>query len=274
MCLIFIAYNHHPRCPLVIAANRDEFYQRPTAPAALWTDYPELLAGRDLEGGGTWLGVTRSGKFAAVTNFREPGKTRSNAPSRGHLVTDFLVGNVTPAGYLREVASRGAEYNGFNLLAGDDTALCWYSNRAEGPQELSAGVYALSNHLLDTPWPKVARGRAGFESALASDALNESVFLDLLSDREVAVEEELPDTGVGRAWEHVLSPIFISSESYGTRSSTVVIVDESGDTRFVEKSYGPGGTATDTVSFRLPPAAEDVGGTKSGADVRRLAGSV
>lgn len=252
MCLIFIAHNHHPRCPLVMAANRDEFYQRPTAPAGYWPDHTGLLAGKDLEGGGTWLGITRSGRFSAVTNYREPGSTRVDAPSRGKLVTDFLVGHETPMTYLSDVASRGGEYNGFNLLAGDKSSLCWYSNRAEEPRELSAGVYALSNHLLDTPWPKVARGRAGFETALASVSLNEQVFLDLLSDREVAVEEELPNTGVGRKWEHVLAPIFISSEHYGTRSSTVVMFDNTGTARFTEKSFGPEGETIGTVTFEFP----------------------
>ena len=252
MCLIFVANRNHPRYSLVVAANRDEFYRRPTAPADFWAEHPVLLAGRDLESGGTWLGVSRSGRFAAVTNYREPGKTRVAAPSRGRLVTDFLLREDAPMEYLRRVSAHGSDYNGFNLLVRDETEFCWYSNRADGPHELSPGIYALSNHLLDTSWPKVARGKAGFESILAGEALDENALLDLLADRTVALEEELPDTGVGPQLERVLSPIFINSENYGTRSSTVVCLDDAGSVSFVERSYGPGGRETGTVRFEFP----------------------
>jgi uncharacterized protein with NRDE domain len=251
MCLIFVAYENHPRYPLVVAANRDEFYRRPTAPAGFWPEHPALLAGRDLEGGGTWLGISRSGRFAAVTNYREPGKARVDAPSRGHLVSAFLLREDTPMQYLKRVSAHGADYNGFNLLAGDRSGFCWYSNRADGPRELSPGVYALSNHLLDTSWPKVARGRAGFQSILAGETLDEDGLLELLADRTTALEEDLPDTGVGPDLERVLSPIFISSERYGTRSSTVLCLDDEGRASFVERSYGPGGRVTGTVGFEF-----------------------
>ena len=263
MCLIFVAYRHHPRYPLVVAANRDEFYARPTAPARFWTDHPELLAGRDLESGGSWLGVTRDGRFAAVTNYREPGKARTDAPSRGHLVTDFLLGADSPAAYLHRVSARGAEYNGFNLLAGNVSLLGWYSNRADGVKTLTPGVYALSNHLLDTRWPKVERGKSGFESLLDGEILEESLMLDLLADRAVAVEEELPDTGVGREWERVLSPIFISSDNYGTRSSTIITIDKEGRARFIERSYGPDGGERDTVEFEFSIASTGSEDSKS-----------
>jgi uncharacterized protein with NRDE domain len=252
MCLIFVAYRNHPRYPLVVAANRDEFYLRPSAPADFWEEHPEVLAGRDLEGGGTWLGISRSGRFAAVTNYREPGKARMGAPSRGKLVSEFLLREDTPMEYLRRVSAHGSEYNGFNLLVRDESEFCWYSNRADGPRELSPGVYALSNHLLDTSWPKVARGKAGFESILAKKVLNENGLLDLLADRTAALEEELPDTGVGPDLERVLSPIFISSENYGTRSSTVVCLEDGGRVRFVERSYGAGGREAGTVGFEFP----------------------
>jgi uncharacterized protein with NRDE domain len=257
MCLIFVAYKHHPRYPLVVAANRDEFYRRPTAPAEFWAGYPDLLAGRDLEGGGTWLGISRSGRFAAVTNFRETGNTRANAPSRGQLVTNFLLGDATPMEYLSCVSEVGADYNGFNLLVRSEHALCWYSNRAHGPQELSPGVYALSNHLLDTHWPKVARGRAGFESILDRDTLDENALLELLADRTAALEEELPDTGVGPDLERVLSPIFINSENYGTRSSTVVSFDNADRVRFVERSYGPAGRTMGRAEYGFPLALDE-----------------
>ncbi len=268
MCLIFVAYKHHPRYPLVIAANRDEFYQRPTAPARFWVEHPDLLAGRDLEGGGTWLGISRSGRFAAVTNYREPGKTRVGTPSRGQLVTDFLLRAETPIDYLRRVSARGSDYNGFNLLVRDETALCWYSNRADGPLELSPGVYALSNHLLDTHWPKVARGKSGFESILAGDTLDENALLELLADRTVALEEELPDTGVGPELEHVLSPIFINSETYGTRSSTVLSLDTADQLRFVERSYGPEGRATGTAEYEFPLGSSEARESRSKSAAR------
>ncbi len=268
MCLIFVAYKHHPRYPLVIAANRDEFYQRPTAPARFWVEHPDLLAGRDLEGGGTWLGISRSGRFAAVTNYREPGKTRVGRPSRGQLVTDFLLRAETPIDYLRRVSARGSDYNGFNLLVRDETVLCWYSNRADGPLELSPGVYALSNHLLDTHWPKVARGKSGFESILAGDTLDENALLELLADRTVALEEELPDTGVGPELEHVLSPIFINSETYGTRSSTVLSLDTADQLRFVERSYGPEGRATGTAEYEFPLGSSEVRESRSKSAAR------
>ena len=275
MCLIFIAYRHHPRYPLVVAANRDEFYARPTAPAAFWSDHPELLAGRDLESGGSWLGVTCSGRFAAVTNYREGGKARSVAPSRGHLVIDFLLGADTPPEYLQRVSARGAEYNGFNLLAGDVDSLGWYSNRAEGTKTLNPGVYALSNHLLDTRWPKVERGKADFESMLGGKSLDESRMLDLLADRTVAVEEELPDTGVGREWERVLSPIFINSDNYGTRSSTVFSLDADGRARFIERSYGSDGVERETVEFDFCIESSDSDDSKSRiSDEEQTAGGI
>lgn len=272
MCLIFVAYKHHPRYPLVVAANRDEFYPRPTAPAGFWAEHPQLLAGRDLEGGGTWLGISRSGRFAVVTNYREPGKTRSDTPSRGELVTGFLLGEGAPMEYLARVSARGADYNGFNLLVRDQSSLCWYSNRADGPRELSPGVYALSNHLLDTHWPKVARGKEGFESILDCDTLDENALLELLADRTVALEEELPDTGVGRHLEHVLSPIFISSENYGTRSSTVVSLDNLGQVRFVERSYGPAGRTTGTAEYEFPLGLDEAENSGSGTVAQRSAG--
>ncbi len=272
MCLIFVAYKHHARYPLVVAANRDEFYRRPTAPAGFWAEHPDLLAGRDLDGGGTWLGISRTGRFAAVTNYREPGRTRVGMPSRGQLVTEFLLGADTPMDYLRRVSARGADYNGFNLLVRDESALCWYSNRAYGARELAPGVYALSNHLLDTHWPKVARGKAGFESILDQDTLDEDALLDLLADRTVALEEELPDTGVGRQLEHVLSPIFINSENYGTRSSTLVSVDTADRVRFVERSHGPAGRVTGTVEYEFPLASVEASDPGSRSAARRNAG--
>ncbi|MCX7058799.1 MAG: NRDE family protein [Proteobacteria bacterium] len=167
MCLILIACGAHPDFPLVVAANRDEYYRRPTAQAAYWTDHQHILAGRDLECMGTWLGVTRSGRFAALTNFRDPRERKTDAPSRGHLVSDFLASDLDPRSYLDAIRLGAARYNGFNLLAGDADGVFCYSNRESTVQALSPGVHGLSNHLLDTPWPKVVRGKRRLQQALA-----------------------------------------------------------------------------------------------------------
>ncbi|HZG41816.1 MAG TPA: NRDE family protein, partial [Longimicrobium sp.] len=198
MCLIVLAVDRHPRHRLVAAANRDEFYARPTAPAAWWSDAPDVLAGRDLREGGTWMGVTRDGRFAAITNYREMTPPRT-APSRGALVADFLRGAMEAGEYAEDVAARGAAYNGFNLLAGDGEGVFYVSNRAEGVRRLEPGVYGLSNALLDTPWPKVLRARAAMRSALSSTGADgwESGLWEMLGDRVIAADDHLPDTGVG-----------------------------------------------------------------------------
>ncbi len=242
MCLILLAARAHPEYPLVIAANRDEFYARPTVPAAPWPDSPRLLAGRDLVGGGTWLGIDRSGRFAMVSNFRDGRTTpKPRAPSRGRLVSDYLNGIEAAADYLATVRARGPLYNGFNLLAGDPGGVYYYSNRAPGPRRLSRGVFGLSNHLLDTPWPKLVRAKWGLERLLASHRpLALEALFALLADRLIAPDPELPDTGIPLEWERLLSSIFIQSPEYGTRSSTVLTVDRAGRLTFVERSFGCG----------------------------------
>jgi uncharacterized protein with NRDE domain len=224
MCLIVFAWQVIPGMPLVAAANRDEFYERPSAPANWWKDHPDVYAGRDLQGGGTWIGVTRAGKFAAITNVRAPSERRPDAPTRGQLVSDYLAGDMSPEEYVEGIAVGAAQYNGFNLLVGDANRLIWYSNRADDPRNgkpLDPGIYGLSNAALDTPWPKVVRTKAQFASLLCQGAPKEAYF-DMLSDATPASECRLPDTGVGREWERILSPVFIESPNYGTRSSTVV----------------------------------------------------
>ncbi len=248
MCLILLAYRTHPRYHLVVAANRDEFFKRPAAPAAWWGDHPGLLAGRDLEAGGTWLGMTRSGRFAALTNFRDPPAQRTDAPSRGALVTGFLTGRVTPDAYLEALRPDAQRYNGFNLLTADRDALCGYSNRGDGVQRLAPGLHGISNGVLDEPWPKVTRGCADLGAMLADDAepALEALF-NLLSDRAQAPDEKLPDTGIGRDWERLLSARFIAAPGYGTRCSTVLLWGVDGEVRFAERSYDAQGRATGTV---------------------------
>lgn len=250
MCLILIAHGAHSDFPLVIAANRDEYYQRPTARAAFWQDQPHILAGRDLECMGTWLGVTRGGRFAALTNFRNPRERKTDAPSRGQLVSDFLASDREPREYLEDVAIEAPRYNGFNLLAGDIDGIFYLASRTGSVQQLSPGIHGLSNHLLDTPWPKVERGKQRLQAALADEPDTESL-LNLLDDRESAVESALPDTGIGTAMERVLSPALIVSPQYGTRASTAVLFGEDGSVSFAERTILPGGNTGATVSLRF-----------------------
>ena len=240
MCLILFAWDAHPDHALVVAANRDEFYGRPTAPAAFWDDAPGVLAGRDLREGGTWLGVTRGGRFAAVTNVRDPAGYRVGAPSRGHLVSGFLRGGESAEGYVAALAPRASEHNGFNLLAGDHRSLWWISSHAGGPRELVPGVYGLSNALLDTPWPKVVRGKDDLRAALAApaDELEARLFASL-ARRDPVPDAMLPDTGVGVERERVLSSAFIASPDYGTRCSTVLLAGRGGEVRLTERTFTP-----------------------------------
>ncbi|MCP4668265.1 MAG: NRDE family protein [Deltaproteobacteria bacterium] len=238
MCLIFIAIEKHPTYKLIIAANRDEFYERPTAPACFWDDAPGLLAGRDLRAGGTWLGITTSGRIAAITNYRDPASITDNAPSRGELVSGFLLGKENPVDYLARLKQKAGGYNGFNLIVGHKNELCWFSNRGAGREELTPGIHGLSNGLLNTPWPKVTGGKEALARILSEQksGLTDALF-DMLADRSVAEYADLPDTGVGIAWERTLSSIFIASPMYGTRSSTVILIDGKGNVIFIEKSF-------------------------------------
>jgi uncharacterized protein with NRDE domain len=239
MCLILLAHHVHSDYPLVLAANRDEFYARPTAPAAFWEDAPHVLAGRDLEAGGSWLGVTRSGRWAALTNYRDPPTARPGRPSRGALVGDFLSGDATPADYLAGVAADAERYDGFNLLVGDLTDALYFGNRMPGdaaPRRLEPGLYGLSNHLLDTAWPKVERGRRLLGELLDAGAPTPEALFEILYDTEIAPLHALPDTGVDAHWERVLSASFITTPTYGTRASTALIVERAPTATFVERA--------------------------------------
>ncbi len=259
MCLIAIAYRVHPEYPLIIAANRDEFYTRPTAPIGFWPDHPQILAGRDLQGHGTWLGVTRTGRIAAVTNYREPQVTPGAGRSRGFLVSDYLAGNALPETYLRQVAEQRTAYGGFNLVVGGPGPLWWYSNRNGGIVKIAAGIHAISNHLLNSPWPKVEQIKSGFSELLTrADRIEpEAVFNALLTDRTPVPDDQLPNTGVGLTWERILSPPFVISDIYGTRSSSVILVDRDNSVVFWERTIentgnGPATTGTREYILRLP----------------------
>jgi uncharacterized protein with NRDE domain len=223
---------------MVLAANRDEYYDRPTAALAFHDDSPEILGGRDLKHHGMWLGVTRSGRIAAITNYRDPGFNILNAPSRGFLVRDFLAGDSSPEDYLEDVKSKKDRYNGYNLLVGDSSELFYYSNRGNRIKKLTSGMYGLSNHLLDTPWPKIAKGKSGLENLLNGKGdLNSEDIFRLLKDGSYPPDRMLPDTGVGLEWERILSPLFITSEFYGTRSSSIILVHRGGEITFIERTF-------------------------------------
>ena len=240
MCLILLAHKLHPRIPLILAANRDEFHDRPTAALDFWPENGDLLAGRDLRAGGTWFGVTRGGRWAAVTNFRAPAERRTRATSRGKLVSEFLTGADSAASYLEELATADGDYNGFNLLLGDGDGVYHYSNRSGEVTTLEPGCYGLSNHLLDTPWPKVRRGKAALRALLDEDApVDPESLLTLLNDLHQPPDDELPDTGIPRVWERRLGPMFILGTDYGTRSSTVLLGDGDNRAICVERTFGP-----------------------------------
>ena len=238
MCLILIASQVHPEYPLIVAANRDEFYHRPTAPLSFWQDHPEVLAGKDLQGSGTWLGVSKTGRVAAVTNYRDFTMDQPNALSRGLLASHFLMGSQSPEFYIDRVRISGNLYNGFNLIVGDVNCLWWFSNVNNASLKLEPGIHGISNHLLNTPWPKLEKA-----AAMLSDIMNRDRQIDpenifsMLADTSFPPDQRLPDTGVGKAWEKMLSPIFVTSDVYGTRSSSVILYHHSGLLSFLERTF-------------------------------------
>ncbi len=242
MCLILFAWQQHPDYPLIVAANRDEFHQRPTAAAQFWPDAPELCAGRDLHSGGTWLGVTRTGRFAAVTNYREAPKRGQFDTSRGALVTDFLRSSVSVPAQLQHCQQTAARYDGYNLLLAANGELAYVSNRGGAARLLDAGVYGLSNHLLDTAWYKVQAGKQVMQHALSltGEALVAALFAGL-ADETRPPDELLPNTGVDFDWERLLSARFIVDENYGTRSATVVLWRRDGTAELIERQFSPSG---------------------------------
>lgn len=233
---------------MVFVGNRDEFHARPTAAAHWWDDSSDLLAGRDLQAGGTWLGASRRGRFAVVTNFRE-AKVESGERSRGDLVVRYLRG-MGDAEHWRTLEAQADLYGGFNLLFTDGRTLGYFSNRGMQRKSLEPGVYALSNHFLDTPWPKVTRIKWDLSQQLLGQ-WDESKLLRLLRNREEALDSDLPDTGVGSELERFLSPAFIIGNEYGTRCSSVVTLSDPGVFGFTERRYGPGGTPVGNSYFEF-----------------------
>jgi uncharacterized protein with NRDE domain len=264
MCIAYLAIAAHPEWPLFIAANRDEFHARQTLPAAPWPDHPDLIAGVDCVAGGTWLGITRQGRYALLTNYRDPASVMPNAPSRGHLTSDYLIDDIDPRDYAHRVLDAASRYNGFNLILGDQQSAWYVGNRAyqEAPQALTPGRYIISNHLLNTPWPKAERLRQAL-NGYPSDALDLSLapLFEILQDNTPARDDALPSTGITRERERLLSSPFIISPEYGTRCSTVIAVHASGRALFSEVSYNASGKATqrhDWPFFLSHPAPSPV----------------
>jgi uncharacterized protein with NRDE domain len=254
MCLILFASGTHARFPLIVAANRDEAYARPSAPAHFWNDAPFVYAGRDLEQGGTWLGVTRSGRFAAITNYRQAEPRSAGTRSRGELTRDFLIGSDHPEGYLERVSRRADHYNGFSLIVGMPGELYFYSNRGSEPARIAPGVHGLSNHLLDEPWPKVLRGIDALEEALdAREADVVGTLSAALADRQPAPDDFLREAGASSERDRLRSAAFIPDDAYGTRASTILLVGDDGSVLFRESRFGPHGTQLGAHEERFVP---------------------
>jgi len=235
MCLIVLAYRHHPDFKLIFAANRDEFYERPTSPADFWKEEP-ILAGKDLKEGGTWCGIAKNGRFAAITNYRNLKAIKKGAVSRGKIVSDYLTGTSSPELYSKGLLDSANHYNGYCLIFGDQSDLFFFSNQNKKFVKLNSGIHGLSNHLLNTPWFNVKRGKELLKQAIEKrDNLIDDLFT-LLSDKATSPEDELPDTGLEKDIEKKISSIFVETPDYGTRSSTVILIDQKDRVTFIEKS--------------------------------------
>lgn len=239
MCLIAFAYKVSPEYPLILVANREEFYDRPTEKAHFWkgTEKHRILAGKDLKAGGTWFGVSENGKWAAVTNHRDMKSIKETAPTRGNLIPDFLKTKETGKEYLLKLQDGAERYNGFNLLVGDSTGIYHYSNISDVITKIEPGIHGVSNALLNTPWPKLEKAKEMLKKKLQNEDLSKASLFDLLNDQSQAQEDELPNTGLSDELEKALSSIFIDTKNYGTRCSTLLIIGQNGNMKFVERTY-------------------------------------
>jgi len=237
MCLILFSYKNHSNYDLILASNRDEFRDRPTAQLEFWEDYPAVLAGRDLMNGGTWMGITLTGRFAALTNFRSLPMIKQDSPSRGNLVKDFLLGNMPALDYINELKPTAKNYSGFNLLAGTMDELFYFTNCKDDVQRIPSGLFGLSNNFFDVSWPKVKRGKQKLSKCL--DTVTEpdiKQIFTLLSDKTCPEIDQLPRTGISMEWEQMLSPIFIDNPFYGTRSQSILMIKTDGSVSFYERT--------------------------------------
>lgn len=253
MCLILFNYKKHPRYKLILAANRDEFYKRPTAIADYWEDHPEIMAGRDLEAKGTWMGINKNnGKLAMLTNYRDMANLKNNAPTRGLLVSDFLINDQSAEQYHNSKEEKHPAYNGFNMLTGDADNLYYSSNYFTGGlKKLPKGIYGLSNHLLNTEWPKVKKGRLKIAAITEEKNFEIEHLFEALYDDEISPDNQLPDTGIGLEKERWLSSLFIKSPEYGSRCTTVILVDNNNKVLFAERTYDTNTFESDTKYFKF-----------------------
>jgi uncharacterized protein with NRDE domain len=256
MCLIVFALDCHPEYQLILGANRDEYRDRPTIPAGFWDDSPHILAGRDRQAGGTWLGVTTDGRLAAVTNYRDPRQQITDSPSRGKLVAGYLQNQmVTDKEFQKTLNCNGQRYDGFNLLYGTINELHYFTNRGGSSGPVTKGIHGLSNHLLDTRWPKVKVAKSRLAAIAQQTEVGPEQIFALLSDPAPFDDEVLPETGVSPERERLLSPIFITAAGYGTRSSTVILIDRHGYVTFFERTFDPALKLPSTLNhfFRIEP---------------------
>jgi uncharacterized protein with NRDE domain len=252
VCLIVLAVGMRPDLPLIVAANRDEFHARASDPLGEWPDRPGVVGGRDREKGGSWLALHRTGRFAAVTNVRDPARRHPSPRSRGALVSEFLCGTTSAAEAADEVVAAGSAYDGFNLLLSDGRSLWYATNRDHAPRQLGPGIHGLSNHRLGTPWPKVRRAQDALRAAIALPKPRlESALLALLADETPVDDTQLPQTGVGLELERLLATAFIRAPHYGTRASTLLLWGAAGDACLVERRFGPGGTPLGETRMEL-----------------------
>lgn len=252
MCLIAFSYKTHPQYPLILAANRDELYNRPTRKAQFWKEEPTILAGKDLKGGGTWLGVSKDQKIAALTNYRDIKSIKENAPTRGNIIKNFLTAGSSAENFLQDLSKKGNSYNGFNLIAGSINNLFYYSNQKNTFTEIEPGIHSVSNAFLDTPWPKTEAIVRQFKEKTAGKEPKEEELFRILCNTDQYPDQDLPETGLPKEMERAVSAIFIKTPGYGTRCSTLVFVDNQGEITFVERTFLPGTTEPDsTVRFRI-----------------------
>jgi len=239
MCLIAFSYKTHPKYKLIVATNRDEFYKRPTRPAQFWIDegQPQLLAGKDLKANGTWIGISKNGKWGALTNFRDLSNIHEDAPTRGTLVLDFLKSAEPANEYLQNLVGSTQDYNGFNLLIGDTDKLYHYSNESQQISEIEPGIHGVSNALLDTSWPKLDYAKRNLQHVLSGETFEKEDLFQILKNPEKAADDQLPSTGLSYELEKAISPVFIKTENYGTLCSTLLMIDYEGNAEFTERRY-------------------------------------
>ncbi len=254
MCLITFSYKTHPRYKLIVAANRDEFYERPTRKAQFWTNeqLPDILAGKDMKANGTWMGISKKGKWGALTNYRDPSNIKENAPTRGNLVLDFLKSEMDENSYLENVQKKAQDYNGFNLLIGSYDSLYHFSNETNAITEIEPGIHGVSNALLDTNWPKLDHAKKELERITSKEKFNKEEAFEILKNPVKAPDEQLPSTGIPYEWEKAVSSIFIKTDNYGTLCSTLLFVDYEGNAEFTERRYNSStGEIIEENTFKL-----------------------